>query len=188
MIIILILDGMDNTGKTTLARRICAEFGLNYLHSPSEYKYDFSKMISWAEDELNANQYALYDRFSPITDQVYGPVLRGGTPYHSDPKGRAIVELLKQTPHLIIYARPSKTRIFRFGDREQMDGVLEQAENLLVKYDALFYDLMKQGYNVIGYNYGENPRETMEVMSKVEEHICHRAEYIKYMRLTGRGD
>lgn len=180
MVIILILDGFDNTGKTTLAHRICGEFGLEYLHSPSEYKYDFSKMMDWAEEELNSNRYALYDRFSPITDQVYGPVLRGGTPYHSSQKGQAIVELLRQTPHLIVYARPSKAKILRFGEREQMDGVIDKAEKLLIKYDALFYDLLKQGYNVIGYNYENNPEEYLYVMSKVEEFICHRSEYINY--------
>jgi hypothetical protein len=181
LVIILILDGPDNTGKTTLAHKICSEFGLKYLHSPSEYKYDFSKMIDWARQELSTDRYALYDRFSPITDQVYGPVLRGGTPYLDTEEGRSVVDLLRVTPHLIIYTRPSKESILRFGDREQMDGVIENAEKLLVKYDALFYDLMKSGYNIVGYNWENNPEEFNHVMWQIEKFISHREEYHKFV-------
>jgi adenylate kinase family enzyme len=176
LIKLIILDGFDNSGKTTLAYKIASEFGLKYLHSPSEYRWDFNKMIDWAVQEIEADRYAVYDRFSPLTDQVYGPVLRGGTPYLDDEKGQAVVELLKRTPHLIIYARPSKSQILRFGEREQMDGVVEQAEKLLVRYDALFYDLMKSDWNIVGYNY-EEPGDYNYVMAKVEKFISHRKEY-----------
>jgi len=171
----LIADGFDNTGKTTLVKRLAEEFGLTYLHSPSEYKNRFDLMVNWAITELGSKKRAIYDRFSPITDQVYGPVLRGGTPYLNDKRAMIVVELLKNTPHLIIYTRPSRQRIFQFGEREQMNGVIEQAEKLLSRYDQLMIELHQKGFNIIRYNYEDNetmgPHSLYYVAKHVEEFI-----------------
>lgn len=169
----IIVDGMDNTGKTTLAYTLCEEFGLTYLHSPSEYKYDFSRMVDWAIIQLGSRSKAVYDRFSPITDLVYGPELRGGTPYLSNPRAKAVLELLKHTPHLIIYARPPREKIFNFGERDQMEGVIDNAERLLDRYDGLVIKLAQQGFGIVRYDYTRDSGTASlgYIYKLVEKHI-----------------
>lgn len=157
----IIVEGMDNSGKSTLAKHLAEKFGLEYLHSPSEYRNDSNRMINWAIEKMLERKYmphkkpAVYDRFSPISDRVYGPVLRGGTPYNDLAIGAIAVKLLKDVPHLIIYCRPSRERILNFGSREQMDGVTTKAIKLLEEYDALIGEMQLEEYDIIIYDYGE---------------------------------
>lgn len=157
----IIVEGMDNSGKSTLAKHLAQKFEMEYLHSPSEYRNDPNRMISWAIEKMLERKYmphknpVVYDRFSPISDRVYGPVLRGGTPYNDLAIGAMAVRLLKDVPHLIIYCRPRRERILNFGSREQMDGVTSQATKLLEAYDSLMEEMQLKGYNVVTYNYDE---------------------------------
>ena len=166
----IIVEGMDNSGKSTLAKHLAEKFGLEYLHSPSEYRNDTKLMIDWALKQLLDQKLAVYDRFSPISDRVYGPVLRGGTPYNDTIAGKSAVELLKTVPHLIIYCRPERERILNFGSREQMDGVTSQATKLLEEYDALMSKMQLEGYDIITYNYAE-PEGYEFVISQVSHYI-----------------
>lgn len=172
----IIVEGMDNSGKSTLAKHLAEKFGLEYLHSPSEYKNDTNKMIGWAIEKMLERKYMphkkpkVYDRFSPISDRVYGPVLRGGTSYNDTIAGKSAVELLKTVPHLIIYCRPERERILNFGSREQMDGVTSQATKLLEEYDALMSKMQLEGYDIITYNYAE-PGGYEFVISQVSHYI-----------------
>lgn len=166
----IIIDGMDNTGKTTLAHKLADRFELPYLHSPSEYKYDFNRMFGWAIRELGSEVRAIYDRFSPITDMIYGPVLRGGTPYLTDQRGIAIRELLRSTPHIIIYCRPPRDVILDFGTREQMEGVIDHSVKLLESYDRYMHKLRETGHNIVVYDY-TNPHGYDEVVESLEDFI-----------------
>lgn len=173
----IIVEGMDNSGKSTLAKHLAQKFELEYLHSPSEYRNNPKLMIDWARDQMVNKRLAVYDRFSPISDRVYGPVLRGGTPYNDTEEGRGAVELLKETPHVIIYCRPGRERILNFGSREQMDGVVHQAIKLLEAYDDLMGKMQLEGYNIVTYNY-DNPEDYNHIISQVKTHIL----YIKQLR------
>ena len=48
----IIVEGMDNSGKSTLAKHLAEKFGLEYLHSPSEYRNDPNRMVSWAIEKM----------------------------------------------------------------------------------------------------------------------------------------
>ena len=168
----IIVEGMDNSGKTTLAKHLAQKFGLEYLHSPSEYRNDPKLMIDWALKQMTSQKWAVYDRFSPISDRVYGPVLRGGTPYNDTMAGKSAVKLLKTVPHLIIYCRPGRERILNFGSREQMDGVIHQAVKLLEAYDDLMKEMQLEGYNIVTYNY-DNPEDYNYIISQVKNHILY---------------
>jgi hypothetical protein len=150
----IILDGMDNTGKTTLANKLCEALNVPYLHSPSEYRYDRKKMMDWALIEIGSQRSAIYDRFSPITDQVYAPILRGTNPYGDTSRGRFIVDVLKASPHLIIYCRPGTKKILGFEDgRDQMEGVKNNSARLLDRYDNLMTAMKDDGWKIQYYDY-----------------------------------
>ena len=166
----IVVEGMDNSGKSTLAKHLAEKFRLKYLHSPSEYRNDPNLMVDWALKQLSDQKLAVYDRFSPISDRVYGPVLRGGTPYNDTAAGKSVVKLLRKVPHLIIYCRPERERILNFGSRGQMDGVIPQAVKLLEAYDNLMKKMQLEGYNIITYNYA-SPGDYKYVISQVKSHI-----------------
>lgn len=184
----IILDGMDNTGKTTLALKLQAALNCNYIHSPGPMDKG-PKMIAWALQQIVDPQYAIYDRLSPVTDQVYGPIIRGGTAYLDTTEGKLTVELLRKVPHLIIYTRPTTDKILGFTDgRDQMKGVIENGYKLLNAYDNLINKMLDDRWNIILYNY-EEPDSFSEVLEAVKEHI-NRVPYFKeeYHKRNKRGE
>lgn len=150
---------MDNTGKTTLIQNLIRDSkGRGYLKAvvslgPQRNEYE---QRDWARHQLfKANGPTIYDRFLPICDIVYGEVLRGGSLW--DINSDYLKELKSLRNPLIIYCRPPKSIILGFEDgREQMDGVEENGEALVDKYDQVMSDLKLKGFNVVKYDYTQN--------------------------------
>lgn len=150
----LIVEGMDNSGKSTLTQKLSQDLDLAVLHSPSEYRYNFDKMMDWMENEMENQRPVIYDRISPISDSVYGPIIRGGTPYNNTVQGQKIFQKLKQMKHFIIYCRPPAEKILGFGDgREQMVGVHENGRTLLAAYDNKIGNMVDTGWRIFIYDY-----------------------------------
>jgi GTPase SAR1 family protein len=167
MIIIL---GMDNTGKTTLFERICHEFELNGEHSPGpvtrECQTDW--MLEQMVKEKEGGEHSIYDRFSCFEEMIYGKVLRDNPQYNFESPE---VRLLKGTNPLIIYARPPKECILGFEDgREQMEGVKERGVELLEAYDELYFKLKSKGWAVAHYDY-TNPESKEKVKNVCEKYL-----------------
>lgn len=55
---LIIIEGCDCTGKTTMARNLCALYGYNYAHCTKETKNDFDFFRSLLEAE-----HVIFDRF-----------------------------------------------------------------------------------------------------------------------------
>jgi len=59
---------------------------------------------------------------------------------------------------ILIYCRPSREIICgTINDREQMDGVAQNASKLLDLYDRMFLDLAARGIRFYVYNFEEDP-------------------------------
>lgn len=158
----IIVEGMDNTGKTTLIQRLIRESGRGKLAAMVSLgpNQPTLKQFHWIDKQIKdsclGNQLMVYDRFLPICDAVYGPILRKGSLWSNN--HLILLELLEKANPLIIYARPHKDSVITgFSDgREQMDGVIENAQFLLKAYDNIMVDLDKKGFNIITYNYLKN--------------------------------
>lgn len=70
---LVLLEGPDCAGKTTLARRF-EEIGFDYLHLGPPTRDDYLREVFTLYDGLKNN--AVLDR-SHLGEQVYGPVYRG---------------------------------------------------------------------------------------------------------------
>lgn len=167
---LVILEGMDNTGKSTLARRLERDLGVVQRHSqgkPETSRIMFDRV--W--DILASKQVGIYDRFHAISERVYGPILRDVN-YYDWEEGRQQIEALKWTNHLIIYCRPTRDTIFEtLGDRDQMMGVIRHHRKLLEAYDNLFaHELKHRPWNTAIYDY-TNPDSYEEIKLMVEEFI-----------------
>ena len=129
----IIIEGMDNTGKSTLCNHLSKKFDLRVdVRSRPKDLNDGFRMIS--RSVFNKNP-VIYDRHVLISEIVYGPLLRNKSVFGNS--NWDLLFLMLKTHPLIIYCRPPKRKVFRFGVREQMDGVISQATNLIRRYDWL---------------------------------------------------
>lgn len=149
----LILTGMDNSGKTTLAntlsqlleRPIIKSLGPNH---PKDEK-DLWLLDQMAREKAFPDS-VIFDRFLPFEEMVYGKVLRGNPLYSLRD---FYLRSLKELNPTIVYTRPSSEVIFNWDGRDQMEGVIEQKEKLLRAWDDLMWSLASQGWEIMVYDY-----------------------------------
>ena len=156
----IIVEGMDNTGKTTLIQRIIREYARGYSLSRVSLGPNCPdrEQIDWLINNMkfvqaNPQELVIYDRFLPICDTVYGNVLRGGSLWSID---NPQLKMIKDSYNpLIIYCRPHIDVITGFSDgRDQMEGVEENAIKLVEAYDRMISDLKaKYGYDILVYDF-----------------------------------
>ncbi len=154
---IIIVEGMDGTGKTTLvqqlAHRLVVQPGkfVGSLGPSDDYRLVLvNRTISEIAELETASAEGwfkrLYDRFPLISEAVYGPVLRGrncfGGLYY--PLRRRLLALKT----VIVYCRPDMEVIqANVQQAPQMSGVLEHFRELLNAYDKLFVELTDSPVN-----------------------------------------
>lgn len=74
----IIIEGPDGGGKTTLIRQLQERYGLSV--APRVVSKDTEPMVdlvAWVEENLNNGfQHAIFDRHRLISEPIYGPILR----------------------------------------------------------------------------------------------------------------
>lgn len=158
----IIFTGMDNSGKTTLATRTSRELGLPIVKSLGPDHTRDEKHLWFLDQMTRELAYpgsVIFDRFLPFEEMVYGKVLRGDPIYSLDD---SYMKSLRDLNPTIIYTRPSSEIIFNFGDREQMAGVVETKEKLLIAWDDLMWKLTTRGWDVQVYDYTVGLKEFLE--------------------------
>lgn len=145
----IIILGMDNTGKTTLA---------NYLHEITDIVKINSEGPKLTKLEMEAVIYAnmtnshslILERFCFFEELVYGKVLRGKPKFSfKDP----IFQYILDAKPLIIYCRPNVEDIKNWRNREQMEGVIDKADELLHQWDKVIKKARKHGLYIFRYDY-----------------------------------
>ena len=149
----MIFTGMDNSGKTTVAQKTANKLCLPVVKSLGPNHTKDEKHI-WLLDQMAREKVipgsVIFDRFLPFEEMVYGKVLREDPIYSLDDP---YMKSLKNLDPVIVYTRPPSEVIFNFGDREQMEGVIETKEKLLAAWDDLMWKLMARGWYIQVYDY-----------------------------------
>lgn len=174
----IIVEGPDNAGKTTLCNTLSRELNKGIIHSPNhkDMMSSTEKWFEWIIQSLThpSNAHIIYDRHPLISEQVYGPVLRRHN-FFGDGRGAAFYHLLLKSNPLIIYCKPPEENLMDFGDREQLEGVIDNANLLAVAYDAFMHDLFHHELfngDVIKYDYTSNSIEYVtEAIEEYENEI-----------------
>ena len=164
----IIVAGFDNTGKTSLTKRLSDTLETPVINSlgPNVSRQDQLIFMTESPFVPQDREISLHERYPILEELVYGPPLRG----HSNFTEADLSTLMEVVYPLIIYTRPPESHIFNWGDREQMPGVKEQAENLLTRWDRLMASLVEEGYNVFIYDYTNEPDEWVSLMKEVENY------------------
>ncbi len=74
----IIIEGMDNTGKTTLIHQLSQQFKLPSARTGT-YPRKVSDILNWHNRASAAPRTLILDRHPAISDLVYGPIIRGST-------------------------------------------------------------------------------------------------------------
>jgi len=182
---IIIVEGMDGTGKTTLVQQLAHHLDVEskkFVKSSSGPDEDYkSILVDNTVSEINELETAsaegrpikrLYDRFPLISEAVYGPILRGhncfGDQYHP------LRSRLLALKTVIIYCRPHRDVIqANIQQAPQMSGVQEHFRELLSAYDKLFLELTETPVNSYITLYDYTRDEVRELIYNIRRFYNH---------------
>lgn len=144
----IIVIGMDNTGKTTLSKELSKKMKIKYFKSCGPLNKQ--QQLLFMDNFLKQNQSIICDRFPLFDELVYGKILRGKSNFGLNDN---LFKRLIENNTIIIYCRPKNNVIKKWNDREQMNGVIEKADELIEAYDSLVKRMRKLNINIIKYDY-----------------------------------
>lgn len=169
----IIIVGMDNSGKTTLGKGLKEKLKCELVKSPGPLEVEEQR--EWVMEQLikvsNLNlkgEQIIFERFAILEELVYGTVLRNKSNYSY--KG-VYMRLLKGHRPTIIYTRPSNADILNFGDRPQMKGVIEDSQKLIATFDELMFKMLCDGWNVAPYNYRINTPDDVIRLCEIKDRL-----------------
>lgn len=146
----VIIEGVDNSGKTTLAKKLSSYFDAPLVHSPG-IRLTPEAMIHWAERTFNIPGKIFYDRHPCISEEVYGPVLRYKNAFNTE-AGKKVTKLFYDMKPLVVYCRPPNS-IIKKNMGKQMEGIRKNLDKLAFDYDKFMNFLKIRGFLIIDYDY-----------------------------------
>lgn len=146
---VIIVEGVDNSGKSTLAKTLSEHFDWPLVHSPGFCP----EMIDWAKTHLTAPGTRIYDRFPCVSEHIYGPVLRDKDEFKSV-VGRKVLSFFIQKNPLIIYCKPPDSVITEDMGK-QMKGVKDNILRLILNYNRMMVYFSLWHLLIIKYDFTE---------------------------------
>lgn len=139
----IIIEGPDGAGKSTLIRRMRKQrdFITVALGGPVKDVLTMNRAVLTL-DALSVTSYLpiVCDRHPIISEPIYGPILRGSSML---PPGARL-----SPADRVIYCRPSITTIFEgFKGRDQLEGVAERLKRIISLYDEAMSRMSHLRYN-----------------------------------------
>ncbi|MCO5760317.1 MAG: hypothetical protein NHG36_02220 [Chromatiaceae bacterium] len=149
---LVVVEGPDGSGKTTLIEQLRNRGDSAYFVTlrPSGPPPSLAHVTRFAHLAGIAakDETVLCDRFPPISEYVYGKVLRGHSLVTTDYLIRSLHEVTS-----IVYCRPClKTLVQNLETERQMAGVAENLLRLRGEYDATM-DLISQVVPTLYYDF-----------------------------------
>lgn len=151
----IIVEGPDGSGKSTLLKRLEEVHNVKATHAggPPKTKEELRERFN-----LHPS-IKLMDRWAPISEQVYGTILRD-KPLVS--VNEMMWHILEHRPH-IIYCRPPNAiltdnlsylnRHKSYKSKEHCDEVYQNYFQIVKSYDKLMLGLLQMGLIVTIYDY-----------------------------------
>lgn len=141
----VIVEGPDNSGKSTLVSMLEKELDIKATHSGGPANTEAEIIERMDRIQTKVFDKVLFDRVPCISDQVYAHVLRGGSPFE---KTKHLKRLIMHEP-LIIYCRPPTHILIKLDDHvvkahetvEHVEAVKANRHKLIKRYDDLMKDI-----------------------------------------------
>lgn len=153
----IIIEGCDNSGKSTLAKQLSERLGITVHHSggPPKDDNEIRSRHDFVVSSLAIRTKIIFDRVPCISDQVYGPIIRGYSPLDEDD----MAELNDHLDFPILYCRaPTKILMEVVNDHEthgfdtveHLLGVEQNALRIIQRYDEMVSMLPHITYDYTG--------------------------------------
>lgn len=145
----IVIFGMDNSGKSTLAQNL-EDFLLKNKrtviveHSPGVVSKE--DMINFMRENKNVD-FHIFDRYPFIEEMVYGPLFRNNSKFSWEQ-----IFLIKDID-LFVFCNPGLFNTINWGEREQFPGVKENCLYFIQAYEKIALILKNKGYKIKEYNY-----------------------------------
>ena len=172
----VVLMGVDNSGKTTLAKNLVETLnskGLDFGYILPLGKAPLEAQEKHLQDILFSERNLIIDRLPVIEEEVVGRTLRGGSNFDKINKAK-LFEYYKNVD-MFIFCNPSMEAITNWGSRPQMDGIKENAKRLQTLYKMFFFKLIKEtdgmGITFYSYNWEEDliGRDCHDIVESIVE-------------------
>lgn len=158
---LIIAEGIDNGGKSTLVTRLAEDFKLLSMVNKQRPQSidDISRYV--AEITLLSCKYPIiHDRWVSIGESIYGPICRN-TQLIDDEAKMALDWVTAFVNPLVIYCRPPLSTVrATFHERSQMEGVADNLDILYSAYDNRILEISLV-CSVFVYDYSSTPYETL---------------------------
>lgn len=132
---IIVCEGPDNSGKTTVGQRLAKDLGGIFLKTnvrpvTTKVLREFVRLS--IEIEMSFGILVL-DRHHAISEPIYGAILRG----HHD---LDMIECTLSVSNLhAIYCRPPDEIVHKWSESNpQLEGVKEKIDQIIKRYDQVF--------------------------------------------------
>lgn len=134
---IIVVEGVDNSGKTTLAQYLAKQLRAVYLKVERPKKgNDLTKFNNLLQVARMYSGIVVADRHVAISEPIYGPICRG----KHDLDLLEVKMCIQELTHIVYCRPPNNVILDSLNDRPQMSGVDEHIKELIDAYDALFAD------------------------------------------------
>lgn len=167
----IILEGPDGAGKTQLARRLSTD--LNIEIEPRVVQSDMTSDIplaEWAYAQMQEwPRKIIYDRFTTISEFIYGPLYRGDVRPGFDLKSTftMLTRMFEEANPVVVYCMPPLNNVITNVTDDALN--IEAAPKIKGLY-WLYFDRMVRDPNCLVWDY------TMDKDSK------HYAELLKSIK------
>lgn len=176
---IVVLEGADNSGKSTLAQRLSKDLGIDVVH-PGGPPKNIVEVIARCNEQSQVFQLStevdfIFDRITCISDLIYR-----SRPEFDRVFGIFQGQLKSMKNVVIIYCRPSDERLRNFDDHvtkeHEDEAVVQHAKDnidrIIEEYDNLMASFARdKHYNTLKYNFeldtgGDGYRDLLALMMK----------------------
>jgi thymidylate kinase len=178
----IILEGPDGTGKTTLAHTISREWGLEYRRPPtlSSTRGADKAVFSWWKEQIRQDDDVVYDRCFFISEVIYQlaraerPLLISGETFRD-----GVMDLVNCDPFLIFCLPPwAKTKPVVLSGRDRLEGydegALEKIHWAYHAFYALYYSVNPRDVRVWDYTNLDSSRHREQLIISVGTHLKSR--------------
>jgi len=148
----IVIEGVDNAGKTTLAQRLAKDLKGIYLKSELIPLPDERSLERYVRLTTMASLFApvVSDRHPAISDYIYAHVLREG---HTPVRREMVEAFVYPTLNVIWCCPPQQTIRKSIVHTPQMNGVIQNIAALIRAYDAFFQLASVRFNSFLQYDY-----------------------------------